>query len=345
MELKEFSYNLPEELIAQHPCDKRDQSRMMVLERRQNKIDDLHFFQLPDFLSTGDVLVINDSRVIPARLFGSKATGAIVEVLLLTKKEGNAEVQTWEVLLRPAKRLRVGDVITLGGECKAKVFARISEKKWLLQFTCAGNFDEYVQSFGRAPLPPYIKRKKSNQESFADRERYQTIYARNPGSIAAPTAGLHFSPEVMQMLSDNGVLFASITLHVGFGTFLPIEAQQIENHIMESEHYEISPHSAKIINNAKRVIAVGTTSTRVLESVADENGTIYPQSGQTNLFIYPGYKFKRIDGLLTNFHLPESSLFLLASAFAGMDFIKRAYGQAIANRYHFYSYGDCMLIL
>lgn len=345
MELKDFSYILPEELIAQHPCQQRDHSRMMLLDRQKEKIDDSYFFHLPDLLQKGDVLVINDSQVIPARLYGKNQTGASLEILLLTKKESSGESQTWEVLLRPAKRLRENDTIALNGDCEAKVLSRISEKKWLLHFKCNEGFDEYLKHNGQAPLPPYIKRKKSYGHLKDDLERYQTIYAKRPGSIAAPTAGLHFSAEVMQQLQSKGIAIAPITLHVGFGTFLPIETNKIANHQMESEYFEISAASADIINKANRVITVGTTSTRTLESVADEQGLIQPQSGWTSLFIYPGRKFKRVNGLLTNFHLPESSLFLLTCAFAGTAFIKTAYNRAVANHYHFYSYGDCMLIL
>ena len=305
---------------------------------------DFSFFQLPDFLQSGDVLVINDSKVIPARLFGKKPTGGILEILLLTKKENEKESQTWEVLLRPAKRLRENDVIALGNKCEAKVLARISDKKWLLEFFTTDGFDAYLNKFGRAPLPPYIKRKKNAEPEITDRERYQTIYAKNPGSIAAPTAGLHFSADVMQTLQAKGIQVAPITLHVGYGTFLPIESDEVEKHIMESEYYEISAASSQIINHARRVIAVGTTSTRTLESVADNDGYIAAKSGTTNFFIYPGYKFKRVNGLLTNFHLPQSSLFLLVCAFAGTDLIKKSYQHAVGNRYHFYSYGDCMFI-
>jgi len=345
MELKDFSYFLPDELIAQHPCQKRDRSRLLFLDKKKGGMADGSFFQLPNFLQNGDVLVINDSRVIPARLFGKKSTGGILEILLLTKKKSEKESQTWEVLLRPAKRLRENDIIALSNNCEAKVLARISDKKWLLEFFAPDGFDSYLNQFGRAPLPPYIKRKKTAQPDIADRERYQTIYAKNPGSIAAPTAGLHFSADVLQALQAKGIRIAPITLHVGYGTFLPIEINEVEKHVMESEYYEVSAESSKIINDAKRVIAVGTTSTRTLESVANNDGYIEAKSGFTNFFIYPGYKFKRVSGLLTNFHLPQSSLFLLVCAFAGTDLIKKAYLHAVENRYLFYSYGDCMLML
>ena len=345
MELKDFSYFLPDELIAQHPCQKRDRSRLLFLNKKEEKMADSSFYQLPDFLQQGDVLVINDSRVIPARLFGKKPTGGILEILLLTKKETENDSQTWEVLLRSAKRLCENDIIALGNNCEAKVLARISDKKWLLKFFAPDSFDTYLNHFGRTPLPPYIKRNKTATPDVADRERYQTIYAKHPGSIAAPTAGLHFSPDVLQALQAKGIQIAPITLHVGYGTFLPIVVNEVEKHVMESEYYEISAESSQVINNARRIIAVGTTSTRTLESVADSDGYVREKSGFTNFFIYPGYKFKRVGGLLTNFHLPQSSLFLLVCAFAGTDLMKKAYLHAVENRYLFYSYGDCMLVL
>jgi S-adenosylmethionine:tRNA ribosyltransferase-isomerase len=344
MELKDFSYFLPEELIAQHPCRQRDRSRMMILKRDIKKTEDSFFFHLSDHLDSDDVLVVNDSRVIPARIYGRKQTGALLEILLLTNKEESSSTPVWEVLLRPAKRLHERDIIFLGNNCEAEVLERISEKKWLLRFHCRGSFENYLQNHGRAPLPPYIKRRKNDGQFNDDLERYQTIYARSPGSIAAPTAGLHFSPEVIKSLQEKGVKIAAITLHVGYGTFLPIETKEVEKHVMECEYYEINTEAAAKINSAKRVIAVGTTSTRTIESAADKDGYIRPQSGETRLFIYPGYKFKRINGLLTNFHLPQSSLFLLVCAFAGTDFIKKAYHHAVDQRYYFYSYGDCMFI-
>jgi S-adenosylmethionine:tRNA ribosyltransferase-isomerase len=345
MKLNDFSYFLPDELIAQHPRPQRDASRMMMLHRQEKTIEDSQFSFLPEFLERGDVLVINDSRVIPARIYGKKPTGAILEILLLTRKEKKDDSELWEVLARPGKRLNENDTIDLGHSCEAKIIARLSDKKWLMAFSAQDGFDNYLERFGRAPLPPYIKRKKSvSPDQTNDRQRYQTIYAKTAGSIAAPTAGLHFSSDVLNALQSNGVQIAPITLHVGIGTFLPIETETVENHVMETEFFEISSETAEKINNARRVIAVGTTSTRTLESVADKNGTIVPQSGETCLYIYPGYSFKRVDGLLTNFHLPQSSLFLLVCAFAGTDFVKQTYGRAIENRYLFYSYGDCMLI-
>ena len=346
MKLKDFSYRLPEELIAQHPRPQRDASRMMKLNPRKKTIEDSRFSLLPECLEHGDVLVVNDSRVIPARLYGKKSTGAILEILLLTCKEKKDGSEWWEVLARPGKRLSENDTIDLGHACEAKIIARVSDKKWLMRFCAADGFENYLARFGRAPLPPYIKRKKSiAPDNTDDRERYQTIYAKSAGSIAAPTAGLHFSADVLAALQAKGVQIAPITLHVGIGTFLPIEAETVEDHIMQTEFFEISSETAQKINNAKRVIAVGTTSTRTLESAAGQDRTIEPQSGETCLYIYPGYSFKIVNGLLTNFHLPQSSLFLLVCAFAGTDFIKEAYARAVDQRYLFYSYGDCMLIL
>jgi S-adenosylmethionine:tRNA ribosyltransferase-isomerase len=346
MKLNDFSYFLPDDLIAQHPRPQRDASRMMKLHHREKIIEDGQFSSLPSCLERGDVLVINDSRVIPARIYGKKHTGAILEILLLTCKEIKDGSETWEVLARPGKRINRNDTIDLGHACEAKVLDRISDKKWLMAFSAADGFEKYLERFGRAPLPPYIKRKRSLAPDITnDRQRYQTIYAKTAGSVAAPTAGLHFSDDVLNALQSKGVQIAKITLHVGIGTFLPIEVENIEDHVMQTEFFEINADAADKINNAGRVIAVGTTSTRTLESVADKSGKIAPQSGETCLYIYPGYSFKRVNGLLTNFHLPQSSLFLLVCAFAGTDFIRQAYAHAIESRYLFYSYGDCMLIL
>ncbi|MBN1474969.1 MAG: tRNA preQ1(34) S-adenosylmethionine ribosyltransferase-isomerase QueA [Syntrophaceae bacterium] len=344
MKLKDFSYHLPEELIAQHPSAQRDASRLLVLNKKEGEITDNFFSSLPDFLMPGDVLVINDSKVIPARLFGKKQTGANVEILLLAKKNGTEKNQTWEVLLKPAKRIRINDVISVEDNCAAKVIDRISVKKWLLEFNAPSGWENFINRFGQAPLPPYIRRKKAPTQNNDDKERYQTIYARNPGSVAAPTAGLHFSKSVLQALQAKNIRIAPITLHVGAGTFMPIETETVEEHAMEKEFYEISASSADLINNARRIVAVGTTSTRTLESATNSKGQVETRSGFTNLFIYPGYKFKKVEALITNFHLPESSLFLLVCAFAGKDFIDKAYNHAIENAYRFYSYGDCMLI-
>jgi S-adenosylmethionine:tRNA ribosyltransferase-isomerase len=347
MRLEAFDYNLPEGLIAQHPCDLRDHARMMVVRRATEDIIHDVFLNLPMYLKQDDVLIVNDSKVIPARLIGKKETGGLIEILLLSKKSEDAKGHsTWEALLRPAKRVHVGARILFEEGCTAAVTDRISDKKWLITFIVPTDFDRFLNQCGRAPLPPYIKRKK-DRAVFKDRDmdRYQTIYAKTPGSVAAPTAGLHFSHEVIDTLHQKGICMASVTLHVGYGTFLPIESDQVEHHRMEEESYVIGEDAAHRINHAERVIAVGTTSTRVIESVTDGKGEVKATSSHTDLFIYPGYRFKRVNGLLTNFHLPRSSLFLLVCAFAGRDLIQKAYRQAIEGQYRFYSYGDCMLIL
>ena len=346
MKIKDFDYQLPEGLIAQEPCPKRDQSRMMVIARREGTISHGIFETFPGLLEKGDVLVLNNSRVIPARLTGKKETGGKVEVLLLSRKNAaTPREQTWEALLSPAKGIRPGAELRFAEGCEVKVIGRVTEKKWLLTFTTSLPFDEFVDRAGKPPLPPYIKRKGNQEKYLADRERYQTIYARVPGSVAAPTAGLHFSHEVMAALKSRAVSMAQVTLHVGYGTFSPVEAEQVEDHRMEEESFEISEEAAEMINKARRVIAVGTTCTRTLESAADAGGRIIPGCASTQLFIYPGYRFKRVDALLTNFHPPQSTLYLLVCAFAGQALIQEAYCQAIKENYRFYSYGDCMLIL
>lgn len=345
MKLEEFNYHLPSELIAQEPCPKRDNSRMMVVERTPGTIAESIFHELPQYLKPGDVVVVNDSKVIPARLTGHKETGSTIEVLLLAKISADATSQIWEVLLRPAKRIRTGDMISFYNVCEGMVIERLNDKKWVIQFTADMAFDDFLDQYGSAPLPPYIKRKNVHGRLKEDKERYQTIYARVPGSVAAPTAGFHFSEKVMETLKKNSVQIATITLHVGYGTFLPIEADDIEDHVMEEEFFEIGPVEAQMINEAKRVIAVGTTSTRALESASDATGKIKPAAAATRLFIYPGYTFKCVDAMVTNFHLPKSSLYLLVCAFAGKGLMESSYQQAIGSGFRFYSYGDCMLIL
>jgi S-adenosylmethionine:tRNA ribosyltransferase-isomerase len=346
MKLADFDYHLPEGLIAQEPCRERDKSRMMVIHRNTGSIEHRYFYELPDFLREGDALVVNDSKVIPARLTGTKETGAAIEMLLLSKVSGITPFsQTWEAMLKPAKRVRTGTTISFSSICQAKIIGRISERKWLIAFDTGVPFGKFLEKYGKAPLPPYIKRNSGASKAVDDIERYQTIYATRPGSIAAPTAGLHFSSRTMERLRSARVDIASVTLHVGYGTFIPIETDDIEDHVMEEESYEIGEESAKIINGANRVIAVGTTTTRALETAADENGFIKSISSLTRLFIYPGYRFRRVDALLTNLHLPKSSLFLLVCAFAGIPLIRKAYAQAMEKRCRFYSYGDCMLIL
>jgi S-adenosylmethionine:tRNA ribosyltransferase-isomerase len=346
MKLEDYNYHLPESLIAQEPCPKRDQSRMIIVRRKSVTITHGIFASLLEQLEKGDTLVINDSRVIPARLMGQKETGGKVEILLLSRKTTfTPHLQTWEALLKPAKSIRPGMNVHLAEGCEARIGERITEKKWLVTFAAPIPFDDFIDLWGKAPLPPYIKRNKVQTEYPADRERYQTIYSVVPGSIAAPTAGLHFSEEVMAALNNRGISVARITLHVGYGTFRPVEVESIEDHRMDEEYYEISEEAVEIINHAGRVIAVGTTSARTLEAAADEHGKIKPGTAFTELFIYPGYRFKRVDALLTNFHLPKSTLYLLVCAFACHDLIRKAYNEAIAESYRFYSYGDCMLIL
>jgi S-adenosylmethionine:tRNA ribosyltransferase-isomerase len=345
MKLSEFDYHLPPELIAQEPATERDRSRMMVLDKNKGAFSHRHFFNFPDLLKKGDVLVLNDSKVIPARLYGQKETGAAIEVLLLTRIEGNDPCRTvWESLLRPGKRVRPGTRLLFNEHGRGKILDRVSEKKWLLELTTDLPIEDFLDLYGSAPLPPYINRKGEVSHRLPDMDRYQTVYARRPGSVAAPTAGLHFTPDILSQLDAMGVAIAKVTLHVGYGTFLPVEAENVEEHAMDEEYYEISSETAAIISGSQRVIAVGTTSTRVLESIADEKGRIVAASGFTKLFIYPGYRFKRVNALLTNFHLPKSSLYLLTSAFGGTDLIRRAYADAIRERYRFYSYGDCMFI-
>ena len=319
---------------------------MMLVNRTTGSIRHEMFSNLPEYFKRGDVLVINDSKVIPAKLIGQRKTGGLIEILLLAKiVESAPNNSVWEAMLKPSRRIRIGDKLLFNSHCKAVIDARISDKKWRIVFTSKTNFDDFLNNYGRTPLPPYIKRKKTVTTEDDDRERYQTVYAKIPGSVAAPTAGLHFSHHMLDLLKKKEVLIAPVTLHVGHGTFAPIETDLVEDHRMHEESFEISKNTADAINEAENVIAVGTTSARVIESVADETGRVKATSSRTDLFIYPGYRFKRINALLTNFHLPKSSLFLLVCSFAGRDLIRKAYQQAIENDYRFYSYGDCMLIL
>jgi len=346
MRLEDFDYHLPEIHIAQHPCDTRDRSRMMIVDRTTGSIRHETFLNLPEYFKQGDILVINDSKVIPAKIIGQRETGGLIEILLLSRiSETAPHTSVWEAMLKPSRRIRIGDRLFFNNHCEAVIDKRISDKKWQITLTAQTNLEDFLSSYGRAPLPPYIKRNKALAAEDNDIERYQTVYAKIPGSIAAPTAGLHFSHHVLSRIRAKEIQIAPITLHVGHGTFAPIETALVEDHRMHEEYFEISQNTADTINNAENVIAVGTTSVRVIESVADETGRVKPISSRTDLFIYPGYRFKRINALLTNFHLPKSSLFLLVCSFAGKDLIRKAYQQAIENRYRFYSYGDCMLIL
>jgi S-adenosylmethionine:tRNA ribosyltransferase-isomerase len=346
MDPSAFDYLLPPERIAQEPAAKRDRSRLLVVRRDRDDPEERIFADLPELLAPGDVLVLNESRVIPARLNGRRETGGAVEILLLARQgEADPESRTWEALLRPARRLHPGDRIRLPEGAGAEILERLSEKKWRVRIDPEGPFDAYLDRHGRPPLPPYIRRSQDVPDTTSDRERYQTVYARVPGSVAAPTAGLHFTSEVFTDLEKRGIPVVRLTLHVGYGTFQPLPPGPVEQARLDAEHYELTPEAARLINDAGRVVAVGTTSTRVLETLAAEDGRVTAGEGFTNLFIRPGYRFRRTGALVTNFHLPRSSLFVLVCAFAGTERMKRAYGKAVEDGFRFYSYGDAMLIL
>lgn len=337
----DFFYDLPEELIAQEPVEPRDASRMLVLDRQTGGCTDRVFSDVLDYLQPGDCLILNNSRVLPARLLGQRAaTGAQVELLLLTP-HGN---DVWEVLAGPGRRAKPGDDLSFGdGLLTAHVLEIVEGGNRLVRFSYEGNFYSVLDRIGQMPLPPYIHKK------LEDKERYQTVYSHTPGSAAAPTAGLHFTPELLQKIRDKGVEVAYVTLHVGLGTFRPVKEDVVENHRMHEEHYELSAETAEVINRTRarggRVIAVGTTGCRTLESVGLTNGRVEPAEGWTGIFIYPGYRFQVLDGLITNFHLPESTLIMLVSAFAGYDHTMAAYRHAVEERYRFFSFGDAMLIV
>lgn len=341
MKTSDFFYHLPEERIAQHPVEPRDHSRMMVLSRETGDINHRHFYDLPDFLTDKDCLILNDSRVLPARIYGRREdTGSVVEFLLLSQKGPDI----WEVLTGPGKKARPGHRFVFGsGEMRAEIVDVLDGGNRLARFEQDGNFYAVLEKLGEMPLPHYIT------ERLEDKERYQTVYSRELGSAAAPTAGLHFTKELLQKLKDKGVQTGFVTLHVGLGTFRPVKAEEITDHTMHSEHYEMPAETADLINrtheNGGRVIAVGTTSCRTLESVYQKEGCIRASEGWTNIFIYPGYEFRVLDGLLTNFHLPESTLIMLVSAFAGYEHTMAAYQTAVEEKYRFYSFGDSMLIV
>jgi S-adenosylmethionine:tRNA ribosyltransferase-isomerase len=340
MKTSDFYYDLPERLIAQTPLDKRDSSRLLVLNKQSGAVSHHHFYELPDFLRPGDCLVLNNSRVLPARLIGQRANGGVAEILLLIDRGDNV----WECLVRPGRRLRTGATVTFGnGELKAEIQEVLPDGNRLVKFYYQGIFLEVLEQLGRMPLPPYIK------EELQDQERYQTVYSKVVGSAAAPTAGLHFTPELLQQIQDMGVKLAYVTLHVGLGTFRPVKVDDVEQHDMHSEYCMVPQETADIINETKRnggrVICVGTTSCRTIESFAKEDGTIDASAGWTKIFIYPGYRFKCLDALVTNFHLPESTLVMLVSALAGRDHVLHAYKEAVAQEYRFFSFGDAMLII
>ena len=341
MKVSDFNYELPKELIAQHPYDKRDEARLMVLDKRNQSIEHKVFKDIMDYLNPGDCLVINNTKVIPARLYGKKDTGANVEFLLLKRIENDI----WEAMVRPGQKLKSGSKVVFGdGLLKATVLEVLENGNRKVEFEYEGIFNEILDQIGLMPLPPYI-----TEATREDNEKYQTVYAKYDGSAAAPTAGLHFTEALLEKIKEKGIEIANVTLHVGIGTFRPVKVENVEEHEMHSEHYYIKKEDAEKINFAKRtghkVISVGTTSCRVLESVADENGMVKETEGDTSIFIYPGYKFKCIDSLITNFHLPESTLIMLVSSLAGKDFIMKAYEEAVKQRYKFFSFGDAMLIL
>ena len=345
MLLSDFDYILPEDLIAQTPADKRENSRMMVLDKEKN-IQHKHFYDIVDLLDKNSILILNNTKVIPARLYGYKETGAKIEVFLLKEKEN----YKWEVLIKPSKRVKEGTVIKISEELSVKVLEPLPDDgKWLVKMIYEGNILEILHKVGNIPLPPYIERKMTNEElKKLDFERYQTVYAKDEGSVAAPTAGLHFTKEILKKLIEKGVEIGYVTLNVGIGTFRPVKCENILDHKMDSESFEIPQETANLINNGKlegkKIIAVGTTTVRTLETAYKQFGCIKACKSASELFIYPPYKFKVVDKLITNFHLPKSTLLMLVSALAGKDFIFKAYEEAIKNKYRFYSYGDCMFI-
>ncbi len=342
MRITDYDFELPDELIAQTPLETRENSRMLIVNRAENSHTDAHFYDFPKFLREGDVLVLNNTKVFPARLFGETETGAKMEIFLVRETEN----QIWETLARPARRLKIGKQIVFNENLTAEVVERSAEGRVFIRFFTNGIFDEILEEIGKTPLPPYIKRDDGTLDN--DRERYQTVFAKNRGAIAAPTAGLHFTPQIIENIGNQGVTVAEITLHVGYGTFEPVRAEDLSEHKVLPENYEINEQTAEILNRAKaekrRIIAVGTTTTRALESEMTNNKKFAAGKNAANLTITPNYKFQAIDGLLTNFHLPQSSLLVLVSTFGGHELIMNSYRRAVASDFRFYSYGDCMFI-
>ncbi len=339
MKKSDFYYDLPERLIAQHPLEQRDSSRLMVLNKTTGELEHKHFHDLIDMLGENDCLILNDTRVLPARIYGTKQqTGAVVEFLLLKQLNANE----WECIVKPGKKAREGAVFDFNGLLTGEIVRVLDTGNRIISFTYKGNFYNLLEQIGSMPIPPYIK------EKLNDNERYQTVYSKHLGSAAAPTAGLHFTKEMLQTLKEKGVKIGYVTLHVGLGTFRPVKAENIEEHTMHSEHYQIPKETADLINTVKqnggRIIAVGTTSCRTLETAADDNGRVSECKGDSKIFIYPGYKFKCIDALITNFHLPESTLIMLVSALAGREHVLSAYETAVKEEYRFFSFGDAMFI-
>lgn len=347
MNISEFDYELPENLIAQLPADKRENSKMLVLDKNDKTIEHKHFFDITDYIDSDSILVLNNTKVLPARLYGTKETGAKIEVFLL---ESQGEGKFWSCLIKPSKRVKPDNIITISEELKVRPIKRLEDDgEWLVELIYDGDLFEILHKVGNIPLPPYIERKlKSEELKQFDMERYQTVYAKDEGSVAAPTAGLHFTQEILEKLKSKGVEIAYVTLNVGLGTFRPVKCENILDHKMHSETFEITQNAADKINLAKeqgkKLIAVGTTTVRTLETAYQKYGCIKACHDHSELFIYPPYEFKVIDKLITNFHLPKSTLLMLVSALAGKDFIFKAYEEAIKNEYRFFSYGDCMLI-
>lgn len=351
MLLSEYDYNLPEELIAQMPADKRENSKMMVLNRKDRTISHKHFYDIVDLIEPNTLLVMNNTKVLPARLIGHKDTGAKIEVFLLKSVENSENGCLWDVLIKPSKRVKPDTVIKISDDLSVKALKRLEENgEWLVELIYEGkNVLDVLHKNGQIPLPPYIERKIPNEDlKKLDFERYQTVYAKDEGSVAAPTAGLHFTKEILEKLQDKGVELAYVTLNVGLGTFRPVQCENVLEHKMHSETFEISEKASEQINRAKRdgrkIVAVGTTTVRTLETAYQKFGCIKPCHDHSELFIYPPFEFKVIDNLITNFHLPKSTLLMLVSALAGKDFIFEAYKEAIENNYRFFSYGDCMYI-
>jgi S-adenosylmethionine:tRNA ribosyltransferase-isomerase len=343
MKISDFDFELPDTLVAQEPLVNRASSRMLLVDRASNSFQDEHFYNFPKFLKKGDCVVLNNTKVFPARLFGASETGAKIELFLVRETEN----QIWETLARPARRLKIGKKILFGENLVAEVLEKTEEGRVFVRFEADGNFDELLEEIGKTPLPPYIRREDGDFEK--DRERYQTVFAKQKGAIAAPTAGLHFTPQILEEIKNLGVRVAEITLHVGYGTFEPVRVDDLSEHKVLPERYEISDETAEILNQAKtenrRIIAIGTTTTRTLETAISKHGKFIAEKNLADLTITPGYKFKAIGGLLTNFHLPQSSLLVLVSTFGGYELIMESYKHAVAAKYRFYSYGDCMLII
>ncbi|MBE7708858.1 MAG: tRNA preQ1(34) S-adenosylmethionine ribosyltransferase-isomerase QueA [Cyanobacteria bacterium SIG32] len=348
MLVSDFDYELPEELIAQMPADKRDNSKMLVLNREQRSIEHKHFYDIVDFIDENSLLVLNDTKVLPARLYGTKETGAKIEVFLLEAQSEGSDI--WSCLIKPSKRIKPDTVITISADLSVKPIKRLEDDgEWLVELIHNGDLFDILHKVGNLPLPPYIERRLQTEDiKNFDKDRYQTVYAKDEGSVAAPTAGLHFTEEILEKLKAKGVEIAYVTLNVGMGTFRPVKCENILDHKMHSETFEITQETADTINKAKsqgkKIIAVGTTTVRTLETAFQQFGEIKACKSASRLFIYPPYEFKVIDNLITNFHLPKSTLLMLVSALAGKEFIFDAYKEAIENRYRFFSYGDCMFI-